>query len=121
VNEQWPEYWSGRFGVRGYTAVDCLRRKLCQNPRVEFWYAQNVFLYVKNELLEAFPFAPEDIVTTSPCAWVHRDLYWKIVEKYRHARAASNPANIPFRKAVSTLLSSARAALSRRLRGSKEA
>lgn len=118
VNEQWPEYWSGRFALRGYAAVDCLRRKLCQNRRVEFWYSQNTFLYVKKENLETFSFAQDDVVTGSPCAWVHRDLYWKMVEKYRQARTASNPANIPFRKALSTLLTASRGALARRWRGS---
>jgi SAM-dependent methyltransferase len=115
VNEQWPEYWSEKFHGRGYTAVDCLRRKLWHNPRVDFWYSQNAFLYVKTEYLDSFGFAADDIVTGDPCAWVHRDLYRKIVEKYERAKAASDPANIPFRKALSTLLTVARAAAERRL------
>jgi len=46
VNEQWPAYWAERFAVHDYLPVDCLRRTLWRRDDVEWWYAQNVFLYV---------------------------------------------------------------------------
>ncbi len=51
VNEQWPDYWAARFEQHGFTAVDCLRPLLWNNPHVEWWYAQNAFLFVKQETL----------------------------------------------------------------------
>jgi SAM-dependent methyltransferase len=47
VNEQWPAYWAERFAARGYLPVDCIRRRVWNHPDVEWWYAQNTFLYVE--------------------------------------------------------------------------
>lgn len=51
VNEQWPDYWAARFEQHGFTVVDCLRPLLWNNPHVEWWYAQNTFLFVKSDVL----------------------------------------------------------------------
>jgi SAM-dependent methyltransferase len=55
VNEQWPEYWAERFAAHNYLPVDCLRRSLWNLPDVEWWYAQNLFLYVRRDALESHP------------------------------------------------------------------
>jgi SAM-dependent methyltransferase len=52
VNEQWPAYWAERFAVHDYLPVDCLRRTLWAHDDVEWWYAQNLFLYVDRATLE---------------------------------------------------------------------
>jgi hypothetical protein len=51
VNEQWPGYWAERFAARNYLPVDCIRRRVWENPEVEWWYAQNTFLYVERSRL----------------------------------------------------------------------
>lgn len=50
VNEQWPEYWGALFAERGYALYDMFRPKFWMNDNVEWWYAQNMFLYVKREV-----------------------------------------------------------------------
>jgi SAM-dependent methyltransferase len=52
VNEQWPAYWAERFAAHDYLPIDCLRRKLWNRDDVEWWYAQNMFLYAKRAFLE---------------------------------------------------------------------
>jgi SAM-dependent methyltransferase len=52
LNELWPAYWAARFRSRGYSPVDCLRRRLWHNPRVAWWYTQNMVLYVRQEDLD---------------------------------------------------------------------
>lgn len=52
VNEQWPDYWVKRFEQQGFVVIDCLRPLLWNNPHVEWWYAQNMFLFVKADELE---------------------------------------------------------------------
>lgn len=47
VNEQWPQYWEILFRNKGYVCHDFLRDVVWEDPRVEWWYAQNCFLYVK--------------------------------------------------------------------------
>lgn len=53
VNEQWPAYWAERFARHDFLPVDCLRRRVWANPDVEWWYAQNAFLYVARGRLES--------------------------------------------------------------------
>jgi SAM-dependent methyltransferase len=55
VNEQWPEYWAERFARKGYVPVDCLRRKVWANEAVDWWYAQNMIVYVERAHLEGEP------------------------------------------------------------------
>lgn len=55
INEQWPAYWARLFAARGYLPVDCLRRRLWEDERVEWWYAQNVLLFAERDSLEARP------------------------------------------------------------------
>jgi SAM-dependent methyltransferase len=45
VNEQWPQYWAALFRKNGFVAVDCLRRALWFDERLEPWYAQNLIVY----------------------------------------------------------------------------
>jgi SAM-dependent methyltransferase len=55
VNEQWPAYWAGRFAARGFVPVDCLRRVVWDDDRVDWWYAQNTVLYTERRSLEGSP------------------------------------------------------------------
>jgi SAM-dependent methyltransferase len=45
-NPRWQSYWVECFERRGYRAVDCVRPVEWHNPDVEYWYAQNAFLYL---------------------------------------------------------------------------
>src|SRR5262245_52723750 len=52
INEQWPEYWVQLFAARGYAVIDCFRSKVWQNMNVDWWYAQNIFLFVQRDYLK---------------------------------------------------------------------
>jgi SAM-dependent methyltransferase len=45
INEQWPSYWANLFKKRGYVAIDCIRPELYNDPRIEFWYRQNIIVF----------------------------------------------------------------------------
>lgn len=47
VNEQWPAYWSERFALHDFVALDPFRRLLWERADVDWWYAQNLILYVR--------------------------------------------------------------------------
>jgi SAM-dependent methyltransferase len=53
VNEQWPSYWQNKFALKDFLPVDNLRQKFWDNPKIEWWYKQNIFLYVNKNSLEA--------------------------------------------------------------------
>ena len=50
VNEQWPSYWLRQFESHEYRAYDCIRPIFWDNPRVEWWYAQNTFLIASSSV-----------------------------------------------------------------------
>lgn len=43
-NEQWPEYWKSKFSKYNFIFHDVLRPLLWNNPNVDYWYKQNIFL-----------------------------------------------------------------------------
>lgn len=59
INEQPPEYWAKIFATFGYVPVDYIREKVWNDPDVEWWYQQNVLIYVKQERLRDFPLLKE--------------------------------------------------------------
>ena len=52
VNEQWQTYWIELFGNKDYQVIDCVRPWVWQNPNVEYWYAQNTLVFVRQDYLE---------------------------------------------------------------------
>lgn len=53
INEQWPDYWAQLFAKHGYMPIDCVRPIVWNDQKVDYWYAQNVLLYVAHDLLES--------------------------------------------------------------------
>ncbi|MGB7464903.1 MAG: class I SAM-dependent methyltransferase [Candidatus Acidiferrum sp.] len=47
INEQWQSFWAALFGGAGYECYDLFRPRLWRDKRVESWYRQNLFLYVR--------------------------------------------------------------------------
>jgi SAM-dependent methyltransferase len=70
LNEQWQDYWSELFAGRGYAAFDVVRPRVWLNPAVEFWYRQNLIVYVERGRAEGLPHEPTDPVLPL----VHPDL-----------------------------------------------
>ena len=55
VNEQWPDYWAEKFLKRGFLAFDVLRMRLWNEPEVEWWYKQNLILYIHRDFIPRIP------------------------------------------------------------------
>jgi SAM-dependent methyltransferase len=55
VNEQWPGYWAERFEAHEFLALDPFRRLLWERSDVDWWYSQNLVLYVHQEHVSRFP------------------------------------------------------------------
>jgi SAM-dependent methyltransferase len=53
LNERWQSWWADLFDQRGFEPVDCVRPETWEDPRVDFWYAQDAILYVSRERLTA--------------------------------------------------------------------
>ncbi|GET42079.1 glycosyltransferase [Microseira wollei] len=77
LNEQWPQYWVNLFQKNGYAVVDVLRKKIWSNEKVEPWYAQNIFIFVKQDCLSRYPELEKAYQNTniSQLAIVHPRIY----------------------------------------------
>jgi cyclopropane fatty-acyl-phospholipid synthase-like methyltransferase len=82
INEQWPEYWMEHFQHKGYVTIDCIRKRVWQNPNVEPWYAQNVLLFVQKDYLEAHALLKREFENTaiSQLSIVHPKKYLAVLE-----------------------------------------
>jgi hypothetical protein len=55
VNEQPPEYWAAKFLENEFVAVDYLRPLIWYNEQIDWWYRQNIMLFIKRSMLDSFP------------------------------------------------------------------
>ncbi len=55
LNEQWPVYWVERFAARDYVALDPFRSWLWERSDVDWWYAQNLLLFVRHDHASKLP------------------------------------------------------------------
>ncbi len=64
LNEQWPEYWAKKFAGFEYVFLDIIRPLIWDDPKVDFWYKQNIFLVVKSshELAKKYPHSNSSLV-----------------------------------------------------------
>lgn len=85
VNEQWPGYWAELFKKHDYVPVDCIRRKIWDDTRVNFFYAQNVFLYVRKDSLSRYSKLAQEAERGEgkALALVHPEMYARATERYR--------------------------------------
>ncbi len=51
LNEQWQDYWVSKFANNGYVLVDCLRQAFWNNPHIDWWYRQNMLLFIEQRHL----------------------------------------------------------------------
>ncbi len=49
INEQWQSYWVNIYKANGYKCIDMFRQKIWGNDDVEWWYRQNIFLFVNEK------------------------------------------------------------------------
>lgn len=77
VNEQWPEYWADHFQNKGYVVVDAVRKRIWQNEDVDYWYAQNILIFVKQDCLDDYPLLKKEWESTaqSQLSVVHPKMY----------------------------------------------
>lgn len=55
VNEQWPTYWRRLFQTHDYYFCDIIRPAFWDNPAVDLFYRQNMFLVCHDSQRERFP------------------------------------------------------------------
>jgi SAM-dependent methyltransferase len=87
INEQWPDKWVDLFREHDYLPIDCIRKRVWQNDAVEWWYAQNILLFVRADLIEGTPALKAEFELTNPnqLALVHPRQFLYLHDLYREA------------------------------------
>lgn len=90
VNEQWPGYWVDLFSAKGYRAIDCLRQRIWEAGAVDWWYAQNLLLFVEEAHLARWPRlrAAAESAPPTPLSLIHPAHYLDVHWRNRVLRAA---------------------------------
>ncbi|EHR42310.1 class I SAM-dependent methyltransferase [Alishewanella jeotgali] len=76
--ENWPAYWCKLFSSFGYDCYDVIRPLIWDLPGIEFWYKQNIFLFIKSETAASLGLVDAQR-TQNPLALVHPEMYlWSL-------------------------------------------
>ncbi len=86
INEQWPEYWIKIFKKNNYEVIDCLRDKIWKEEHIEWWYIQNIFLFVEKNYLQKNQKLRKKLELShiNPYSVVHPRLYLKQIKDYKN-------------------------------------
>ena len=106
INTQWPEYWGGLFAQHGYRPIDPVRPRIWLDERVEWWYRQNVILYLNDTLHQRFDDGRE------------AEALRRVIHPEMHAEVVSSlqPHTPKLGETASAFLASLRASIAYRLR-----
>jgi SAM-dependent methyltransferase len=55
INERLQSYWASHFAEHGYHPHDVVRLRVWNDPRVDWWYAQNLLVYTREASADAIP------------------------------------------------------------------
>jgi SAM-dependent methyltransferase len=83
INERWPSFWRELFAQRDYVRLDPIRPRVWRDRRVEWWYQQNTFLFVKQSALADRPALREEheLAAEFPFEVVHKKSFAPLVTK----------------------------------------
>lgn len=79
VNEQWPDYWAALFARHNYMKIDAVRKFIWKNSEVEWWYRQNIFLFVSEDSIDSYPELAKFRAEADDLVLVHRNILDKHV------------------------------------------
>jgi SAM-dependent methyltransferase len=74
VNEQWPAYWQELFEEHGYRILDLIRKEIWSMPEVQFWYWQNILLFVRDDLVATRANFQEAASFAGDLILIHREI-----------------------------------------------
>jgi SAM-dependent methyltransferase len=75
INEQWPTYWNAFFAENKFKLFDIIRPLIWQNNNVAWWYRQNMFLFVRQDMFSKFPWTTALPSHAHPLDMVHPQAY----------------------------------------------
>lgn len=76
TNEHWQSYWVNLFAKKHYSCLDIIRPRYWSDTSVDFWYRQNLFVFVKQNNLRKYSQARKlSSKNQIPADLVHPELF----------------------------------------------
>ena len=98
INEQWVDYWVEKFANHDFLFYDLIRPHFWNDPNVEWWYKQNMFIVARQGCLL-------QIADTPINQYIHPELYKRYknsLKKYRTGKISVLQATKTFIKSLFT-------------------
>ena len=93
-NEQYPDYWIELFKSNNYECLDCLRPIIWGNKEIEFWYKQNIMLFINHESINKYEKLKE-LPTFYGNSIIHPELFdYKTNKSSYYRNILNNPIKI---------------------------
>lgn len=93
LNEQWPQYWADLFAEFGFACYDVIRQRIWDNPKVQWYYAQNCLLFTCAGTT-GLGSAVKPMSLVHPAAWLAQARRWnspgKLLERLPKALWSRN-------------------------------
>lgn len=97
LNEQWPVYWQRKFEALDFLPFDVLRPEFWNNDKIEWWYKQNMVLYIRKDTGTKYGLTPSSELP----AYIHPQLFEeKIQQLNRLEHAHANLEKIIYNEVV---------------------
>jgi SAM-dependent methyltransferase len=74
INEQFPDYWQRKFADKGFKFYDVFRFEFWDNPEVNFWYKQNMFLVARENMV---PASMQQHLCEKINLYIHPELFYR--------------------------------------------
>lgn len=113
INEQWPAYWSDLFREHGFEPFDVLRPLFWEDDRIDWFYRQNMLMYVRSDVIDEIGLLPQMArLPSPPLALVHPQTFGAQLERLDRWRSTPLSLSAHLRQ----LPAAAERAIRRRLR-----
>ncbi len=93
INEQWQEYWVNIFKKNDYKVIDCIRPQIWEEKTIEWWYTQNILLFIENNYFENNFELKKNLdikFTTNMYSIVHPRLYLKQIKDHENSKKVTS-------------------------------
>jgi SAM-dependent methyltransferase len=74
IAERWPNYWANLFRSNFFNCYDLLRPQIWSYPDIEFWYRQNILIFIRSGSEKKFSLNEKNSVQ-EPLALIHPEQF----------------------------------------------
>jgi|SRR6185312_1647347 len=106
VNEQYPDYWVNIFAKEGFIPIDCLRKKIWDNKNIQWWYRQNMLLFVNKDALANYSLLQEIAINSDKkvLSLIHPEMMLGKVKKIDYYESILNSSKATLKYFLTNLL-----------------